>query len=391
MPVVPLFYTSDAEEVLPAAPESTAPLTWAGMLASAAQVAVVTANAYLGGTLQAELWVTGGSVTADARRTKLRNGSLTIAAPTLTHTAAELQALLVTPGVEIAIQRGLIHPNGERLMADLGRFIVDEVTWAKAPADALTVTISDLSARVSRARWTDPCQIASGTALADALAELLTDRWSDVDTAFTCPEILGAQAVLESGPDSDPWADACKIAEAHGYALIFDARGVAVLRNLPDAVQGTPAFAFAPGVTAIVTERTTVSPLDRVYNGVIASGEGSGNETPVRGEAWDEDASSPTYRFGPFGQVPRFYSSPLITTTDQAESAATSLLAKSVGRIEKLSWAQVPHPGLEPLDVVSVEDSDGTIRRYIVDEVTIPLTASGVMTGVAREVTVSYQ
>ena len=134
-----------------------------------------------------------------------------------------------------------------------------------------------------------------------------------------------------------------------------------------------------------MTSQSKVVAADQTYNGVIVTGEGSGvGDAPPRGEAWDLNPASPTYVAGPFGSVPTFYSSPLITTTDQAAAVAASMLAQTLGKVEQLSWEQVTHPGLAPLDVVAVELPDGTTQTFILDSLTVPLSATDVMSATAR-------
>ena len=363
-------------------------LTIDELVTQPAQTVVVTCAAYLAGTEVATLDVTGGSVTADARRSQLRNGSVELA-PSADMTLAEAYDLLATPGLELALRRGFRLPDGSEVTAALGRFIVDEVAYeTSASGEQLAATLSDLSARIARARWADPYQVASGTALADALNAILADRWPDVSTVITssnCPDTMTAGCVFEAGSESDPWADAQALATAHGYALHFDTEGRAAVTVVPDAASVSPRFTFARGATAIVTDESRAVPMERIRNGVIATGEGTELETPCRGEAWDDDPASPTYRYGPFGQVPRFYSSPLLTTDAMCETAAQTLLRSMLGRSETLSWQHVVHPGLEPLDVVALEAAAGTLRNYVLDALTIPLDVQTAMSAKARD------
>lgn len=364
------------------------PTTIDELVTQPAQTVVVTCAAYLSGTEVATLDVTGGSVTADARRSQLRNGSVELA-PSADMTLAEAYDLLATPGLELAIARGFRLPDGSEVTAALGRFIVDEVSYeTSAAGEQLAATLSDLSARIARARWTDPYQVASGTALADALNAILADRWPDVETTITssnCPDTMTAGCVFEAGAESDPWADARALATAYGYALYFDTEGRAAVEVVPDPASVTARFTFARGTTAIVTDENRAVPMERIRNGVIASGEGTELDVPVRGEAWDDDPASPTYYLGAFRKVPRFYSSPLLTTDAMCETAATTLLLSMLGRSETLSWQHVVHPGLEPLDVVALEDADGTLRNYILDALTIPLDVQTAMSAKARD------
>ncbi len=353
------------------------------------QRAVVTCGAYLAGAKVADLSVLGGSVTADARRSIWRDASLDLA-PTEDLDLPAVFALLKTPGIELAIARGVEIADGTQLVAALGRFVPDEPQLKRSGAGySLSVTASDVSIRIQRARWVDPYTIASGTPLATALSELLADRYPLVATAITsdvCPDTLGVQVVTEAGSDSDPWADACSLASAFGYVLCPDPAGVVTVRRIAPATPGEAVFTFARGATAIITETTLSATLERTYNGVVATGEGTGVDVPVRGEAWDDNPASPTYRLGPFGRVPYFYSSPLLTTADQCETAAAKLLAGLLGRVEAFSCQSAVHPGLQPLEVIAVEQSDGSSRAYVLDAIGIPLDLGGTMAITTREV-----
>ena len=79
-----------------------------------------------------------------------------------------------------------------------------------------------------------------------------------------------------------------------------------------------------------------------------------------------------------------------MTTQAQAESVAAVMLAGCLGRTEQLTWSALVHPGLEPLDVVAVETEDGSLRSYVLDKLTIPLTPAEAMSATARDVTVAY-
>lgn len=353
------------------------------------QRVVVRAAAYLSGELLATLSPLDGSVTADARRGVMRDASLDLA-PTDALGLEEQYELLTTPGVELAIWRGLIDDDGAEQLAALGRFVADEPMLVRGSSGlALSVSLSDVSVRIARARWSEPWVVEAGTPLADALNELLTDRYPGVLTridAESCPETVGVKVVTEPGEASDPWEDAGSIAAAYGYALYADVEGYASVRQVPLPTPGAAVFTFARGLTATATGCEHSVLIGELENGVVASAEGSDVETPLRGEAWDDDPASPTYYLGPFGRVPRFYSSPLLTTVEQCEQAAATMLAGLLGRSEQLSWLAAVNPWLQPYDVIGSERSDGEIDYHVLDEVTVPLAPSGEMTATARTV-----
>lgn len=368
-------------------------MSLATLVTAPAQTVYVSGAAYLAGVLLATLPITGGSVTADARRSLTRDGSIELA-PDADLSHEELYDLLATPGIEVTLERGFVEGDGTRTGAPLGRFVVDQMTYKRTPAGStLSVALSDLSRRVSRARWGDPYQVAAGTAVADAINAILADRAPSVATAITTLNTsgtIGAAIVFEGGAESDPWACAGSIASDFGCALLINAAGVAVTIPAPMLDPAFSVFTFARGTTAIRTDESRVAPLERTYNGVIVTGEAPELAAPARGEAWDTNPASATYYLGPFGRVPLFYSSPLIRTPEQAAAAAATRLAGIIGRVAQLLWSQLVHPGLVPLDVVLVEGAAGELTPYILDAFTIPLTVDGAASAVARDIVVAY-
>jgi len=112
---------------------------------------------------------------------------------------------------------------------------------------------------------------------------------------------------------------------------------------------------------------------DQIYNAVVARGETTTDHIPVQAVALDQDASSPTKWDGPFGRVPYFMSSPLITTTAEAEAAAKTRLdnlIKNRGRIINID--AVPNPALEIGDQVAVSTPRVTFTGRLT-AMTLPL------------------
>lgn len=357
------------------------------------QQVLVECSLYSGGQLLSTPAVVGGSVTADCRRTILRDCSLEFA-PTSDAEALALWDAILTPGVTVGLARGFLLPDATHVVAPLGIFVPDSPEMREtAEGMSLSLACTDMALKVQRARWTDPYQALAGSSLAAVLTDLLHDRYPPLPiniSSSNCPETMGSGLVLEAGDSSDPWADAVNLAGAYGYALFVDVTGTARVQRISAPVPGGYAFTFARGKTAIVTEKTKSSPLEQTYSGVIASAEGSEVANPVRGESWDTNPASPTYCRGPFGKVPYFYSSSLMTTVDQCQAAADKMLAEMIGRLEAVSWNAVVHPGLQPRDVVALEELDGTITPYVIDTLTIPLDSGGTMSVVAREIRVDY-
>lgn len=331
----------------------------------------------------ATLYATSGSVSMDSRRGITRTCDLELA-PTPDYDRQALYALLTTPSMEITVSRGLMV-NGVAEYVPLGVFSTDSARKTKW---GVSWQGSDRAKKISRARFTDTYGIPSGTALADAMTELLQSRWSYTPVDFTnVTDTLSAGVTFDAGESSDPWAQAQSLMADFGYWLTFDGTGTAVAVPVPDPASVPATFDCGVGETNLVTDGETVGTFENTYNGVIATGEGSQVDTPVRAEAWDDDPTSPTYYLGGFGLVPRFYSSPVLTTTAMCALAAQTILARGKGRTEQFSANAVVNPALEPMDVVTAT-LYGESVRLVIDKLTIPLRAAEAMQIVGRETTV---
>jgi hypothetical protein len=102
--------------------------------------------------------------------------------------------------------------------------------------------------------------------------------------------------------------------------------------------------------------------------------------------AVDSGTQSPTRWGGPFGRVPKFYSSPFITTYSQAWAAAHAMLAKELGLPYSADFTAVPNPALEPGDPVRVS-YPGRAETHIIDRMTVPLTVGAPLAASTREQT----
>lgn len=326
-----------------------------------------------------------GSVSMDSRRNITRTASLELTATTK-QTTAQIYDLVMTPGLEIIIQRGLKLSNGSFEYVPLGIFSTDTASIDRATGGTVKWNGSDRSKKISRARFTDPYQISASTGLAAAGTALLQSRWNQTQVNFgNVNNTITAQLVYEAGENSDAWEQSRKLFSDYGYDLNFDGNGIARAVLIPDPSSSPVAFDFGSSSTNLVMGMESAGSLEKTYNGVIATGEGTDISTPTRGEVWDTDPLSPTYYLGNYGKVPLFYSSPLLTTQALAQSAAQTLLSKLKGRVDGLSWSTLVNPALEPLDVIQMTIK-GVAYKAVIDQLNIPLKASESMSATARTI-----
>lgn len=330
----------------------------------------------------------GGSVSIDSRRNVRRTLSMSVADEdgTLTPGQGAATGLLTPYGVELAVYRGVEYADGTSEIVPLGVFLLTEVSVQEDDGgEQLSVQGSDRSIRISRNKFIDPYQIASGTSVEAAIEGLLRDRWVDVETDFAPTGVTVPTVVIEAERGGDPWASAVTIAEAFGYDLAFSADGVARLQPIPDPIADDPVEIYQDGDEAVVTSLTRTFDSGRAYNGVIVTSQGTSADIPVRAIAWDENPNSITYRYGSFGEVPFFYESSLITSGEQAAVTAAALLRKATGVSEAVAWGQIVNPAHDVLDIVRLQRADKNLDLVLlIDRLDVPLGPEGVMSAVAR-------
>lgn len=290
-------------------------------------------------------------------------------------------------GNELRLYRGVKFDDGLIEYVPLGVFVITDVRISDTN-DGVSISINgeDRSLFISRAKWTQPYQMVSGT-LEDSLTAMLQNRWADVQTSFIATNVTVNQVVFGTETNQDPWQDAVYLAQLVGYDLYFDVNGIATLRQFPTLDGATVVATYHEGEGTIITSLDRDMSSKETYNGVIYTVEGSQVNTPIRVEAWDEDSSSPTYRYGVFGDAPTFVTTSVLSTEAEAIKAAASLLNTYRGAQENISWQSIVDPTLDVNDVVYVKTiGSKTDRLVILDQLTIPLSPLDSMKAQARTV-----
>jgi len=350
---------------------------------------------------KAEIWssdqklttlnIDSGSVSINAKNSTRRNCSVKLVTDrTTANLVPKSDFDYLSPyGNELRLFRGVQFKDGTTEYVPLGVFVMTTVDISDTNEGvSISIQGEDRSIIVSRAKWLEPYQMAS-TTLEAAILAMLKTRYADVQTSFPTTNITIGQIVLGNDQDNDPWKDAVQLCELVGYDLYFNADGVVVMNQFPTLDGSVVVKKFSE------TDGTTITSLNRTistketYNGIIYIVEGTQVASPIRVTIWDEDSTSPTYRFGAFGQVPKVVKTNLVSTVNQATTAAKLLLNTYIGAQETIRFDGIVDPTLEAQDVVYVKSIGSYVDRLvIIDSITIPLSPNEVMTADARIVRV---
>lgn len=279
---------------------------------------------------------------------------------------------------QIRLRHGM---DGEPLLP----FGVYKVTGAKRSSGSplsLAVTGSSFETYLIRARFTSSRTFRkqSGRQL---VTQLITEVLPSAQIAWNVDD---AQVPRIIEP-RERWAlidgdrDATSVARSLAARIHTTPEGNWVADPVP-SLTDAPVWTAAVGADGVLISADEELADDGVYNVMVVSGQSTSTAFPPfkPGVAQDLDPLSPTYvgrpvEQGGFGSRPRFYTSQLITSSKQAQTAAQAMLAGYLGQRQKVAFAQLHNPAIEPGDVGIVSATDGD-RRVLLDSVTYALDGS---------------
>lgn len=254
-------------------------------------------------------------------------------------------------GNEIFVRRGIRFGGGAVEWVSLGYYRINAVEQDEAPNGVIRISAQDRMAGIVEARLLAPVQFSATATYGDVIEDLVTEvypwatiQWDDP----TFGDAIGRSVIAEE----DRFAFLDDLITSVGKIWYWNHRGVLTIKNTPTS--DDPVWEVNAGENGVLVALAKDLSREGVYNAVVASGEALDTEAPPRAVAVDDNPDSPTYWDGDFGKVPRFYSSPFLTTDAQAQSAANSLLRQKLGLPYSVDFSVVPNPALEPWDPVSV-------------------------------------
>lgn len=335
--------------------------------------------------LDPSLAVVGGSVTVDRTANIRRTATLQIVDDARLFPSIGRDGLsgLEPYGNEVALFRGIQYPDGTQETLPLGVFTIDETALAESSSGrSVTLTLTDRAKLVSDSKLVATYTITQGTSFLTA-AQALTDFALpypvpvDRDVEASTPTTTGVAIVYHE--QDDPWASVQKLCAAVGLEVYFGPTGRLTIRDVPDPTVGPPIFNYVDDELSVMlgVDRK----LTRGPNGVLLTSSAPNTPSSIRSLQYDSNPNSPSYYWGPYGQITQFYADPLVTSQSQADIAAKGRLNKVLGLAESISLSVIPHPAHEAGDIIhATRLADGLDTDLIVEQVTIPLDATSAAT-----------
>jgi hypothetical protein len=290
-------------------------------------------------------------------------------------------------GTEVFLARGVETGAGGTLWAPLGYYRINQTTQGDAAKGPLSLDLSDRMATIIDSRFMSPRQWLTGTLVGDIVNEVVLEVYPDAVIVWdddSDESQLGRALIVEESR----FEVLKTLANGLGKIFYWDEIGRLVFKTIPSETDVI--WTVNAGPRGVMVKANRSISRDGVYNAVVVTGEGADDLVPVRAVAINAQESSPTYFYGPFGQIPRFYSSPFITTVPQAQNAAVNLLRQTLGAPYDVGLSAVPNPAARPYDVYRVIYDDGTRELHINARTSIPLDVDSPITVATRQSTIIH-
>jgi len=312
----------------------------------------------------ADLGYSGGQVSIDATSGGVRS---TLSLTSARDEGGALWDILAPIGTEVVPYRGIRFIDGTTEYVPLGVFGIDSQKMSYGVDGTIDLTAPDRWATVQRARFLNPAT-TNGGAVTEAI-RLATGAVS-VGYVNTATSAATTRSQIWDRDRDQAIEELVKSAAAEIY---FARDGSLVARNLP-VLTNASVWTVDAGESGVLVGADRARDRARTFNVVVALPEGTDGSVPFAPQiAYDSDVASPTYVGGAFGNVPTFYSSPLLTTAGQALAAAQAILSRVTGLAAQVSIESAVNPALDGGDVIAVLLPDGTTEKHLIDTVTIPL------------------
>jgi hypothetical protein len=285
---------------------------------------------------------------------------------------------------EIFIRYGVVFGNGRVEWVSLGYFRIYSVEQDDAHSGIVRIAGQDRMGAIIDARLFHPITFTASNTYGDVVDDLANHHvpwtavveWDDDTDTHT----LGRKLITEE----DRYKFLDDLVKSKGKIWYWDHRGHLVIKDPPDT--SDPGWDVNEGENGVLVSLSREISREGVYNAVMVKGEALDGTTPVYAVAMDLGPDSPTNAAGPFGVVPKFYTSQFITTTAQALNTATEMLRENLGAPYNVDFQAIVNPALEPFDPVYVIFSDRT-EIHTMSRLVIPLIHSRAMQGETREQT----
>ncbi|MFJ5103183.1 DUF5047 domain-containing protein [Streptomyces sp. NPDC088554] len=333
-------------------------------------------DAYYGGQRVAEdIPIQDGTVTLD-RGSKVRR-SISLTVPDVKYLPWNASDPLAVYGQTLVVSRGIVTGNSPPEMIPCGTFRIDEPS-GDTHFGPVVLSGKSSEASLQDDRFMVPMTTRGYNTCVEAITYLIR---LTLPSAIIANETVGSRnptcAVVIWDAQTDRWDAVTRLATAMNAEIYVDALDRFVIRDLPAVSSEAVAWDIADGDGGTLMSSARTMSRTSVYNAVVATGESTAHYmAPVSAVAYDNAPASPTRWGGPYGKVPKFYTSGLLLTPGACQVAADGMLFDAIAPNVQTAIEASPNPAMEAGDCLRIVYGDRK-ELSIAQTVVIPLTAEG--------------
>lgn len=294
-----------------------------------------------------------------------------------------------------SLARGIALPHHEpEWEAQIGEFTADSIQDADDRSERVSLVGRDYAKRCLESRLAKSTMFGKDEPIERVIRNLAVNSGIiKIDLPVT-GETLGKDMTWER--DVERFSIMKEIALAKNFELFFNAEGVLVMRPQRDPLLTPATLDLTTGPGGNLISRGAKTSGGQLFNYVTVVGESSDTTTPlVYAEAVNDDPSSPTWiglpgTPGGIGERTKNISSPLVTTSEQAQALADTMLSVSMLEEFELTFSSILLPWVEVGEILEMVDPESRYwgpSRYLLSSLSLPLDL-GPMSGTGKRVTV---
>jgi hypothetical protein len=275
----------------------------------------------------------------------------------------------------------------------IGEFMIDGLEDADEFNDRIKLVGRDYTVRCMNSKLSKATSFGKDEAIETIIKNLALNSGITKFNLPTTGRTLGKDQTWER--DTERWAIMKEIAIANNYEIYFDATGQLTMNPQADPLTTPPSLVLTTGDGGNLVSRGAKTGAGQLYNIVTVIGESSDTTVPlVYAEARNNNPGSPSRigtagEPGGIGERVKNISSPLVTTTAQAQEMADTILSVSSLEEFELNFVAVLLPWIEPGEIVEMGEDESEYwgpNRYLISSLSLPMDLSP-MSGNGKRVT----
>jgi hypothetical protein len=316
-----------------------------------------------------DLTFSDGSVRASLTSRVTRTASLTFSDSDF---PGDVNAILSPYASVIKIRTGVQYPNG---LWEVFPIFTGRVFQPQRNADGtVTVRADDLAADVVAFRFEAPENTQFTDTVLGQIRRFITEAVPDAAFGTDTVTDLDVPDLTWEEDRGQALDDLAEVAQGRWYVL---GDGSFVVRQYPYTTT-TPVAVITDGPGGLVETADRTLTRDGVVNSVTVVAERIDGTDPIRVTSRNNDTGSPTMFGDRYGRVSKIIKIQTPLTSAAAQQLAVQQLATSTALAEQWSVRMVPDSTLEPGDTATLSYR-GQSATQVIDSITYPLTASGLM------------